>query len=570
MKSLFVFALFLSAWVTIVKGHGKGKGSTKSKSKSAGKGKGKGTSSPTPQPTPKPTTAPKSCSICIDDPDFRWRGESEKTCKWVRNDQTRRESMCSLETSVRIACPLACGECCADDANFTFDNDHGEKWNCAIIAKNQSRLDKWCPEYVIDTTADEGSNVRAKCPQACDFCFDRMRPRNCVDDAEFTFLNDHGKDWNCAMIAKEQFRADKWCCENVWDTTAGEKAIVRTKCPETCNSCIEPPKRICQDDSSFTFLNDHGKEWNCELIAMENLRVDKWCPEHVYDTTAGENTIVRNKCSYTCDDCTNEPTVAPTVTLTELPSITPSIIPTAIPSTIPTTPPTSDPTSEPSSSPPLCQDDPSFAFLNDHGKEWNCAIIATQQFRAAKWCPKHVYDTTAGENTIVKNRCSHTCDLCTNEPTIVPTVTPTVGPTIAPFSKTCFDDSLFTFLNDHGKEWNCAIIAKEQLRADKWCPKHVYDTTAGGNTIVQTNCQATCDVCTTEPTITPTLSPTPCQDDPSFTFLNDHGKEWSCAIIAQEQIRVDKWCDENVYDTTASENSIVETKCPATCNACTP
>jgi len=126
----------------------------------------------TTEPTALPTTREPTVA-CLDDNSFET--DEIKSCKWVRNDETRRQYYCA-HSEVSESCPLACGNCCGDDAKFKFINDHGDECDCAWIAKQQIRIQKFCPRNLKDTTALKFFNVKARCPETCDLCFDPVGP----------------------------------------------------------------------------------------------------------------------------------------------------------------------------------------------------------------------------------------------------------------------------------------------------------------------------------------------------------------------------------------------------------
>jgi len=124
---------------------------------------------PTQFPTSsEPTTFPTSSSptsACLDDPLFT--SSSIKSCKYVRNDEARRQFLCGKYTLVRESCPLACGDCCGDDASFSFFNDFRKEWTCATIAKNPTyRLD-WCERQARDIATAKSFRVKSKCAKTC-------------------------------------------------------------------------------------------------------------------------------------------------------------------------------------------------------------------------------------------------------------------------------------------------------------------------------------------------------------------------------------------------------------------
>jgi len=168
--TLFIFSLliyFAHLEVVIAVSKGKGKGSSSKSTKSTksnctGKGKGKGKGGRN-----NICCDPAPATSCINDDDFRIDDDDDKSCKWVRNQEPRRQRNCKRD-DVHNNCPISCGLCCEDDPTYTFDagESTGERC-CAWIAEHpDSRTDTYCDKYI------SGQMVRNACPKTCGLCKD--------------------------------------------------------------------------------------------------------------------------------------------------------------------------------------------------------------------------------------------------------------------------------------------------------------------------------------------------------------------------------------------------------------
>lgn len=91
----------------------------------------------------------------------------KSTCTWIRWNEQRRQTLCQHENT-RIQCPISCGVCCADDEEYTFNDDFSSrtvsrdcKW---IESSSMKRKEKYCNKH------KNGRMVRDACPKSCNFC----------------------------------------------------------------------------------------------------------------------------------------------------------------------------------------------------------------------------------------------------------------------------------------------------------------------------------------------------------------------------------------------------------------
>lgn len=61
-------------------------------------------------------------NACMDDPDFRFKGDPEKSCSWAAQNYVRE----CINPRVRNACPSTCGECSVTNDHERTKNENGE------------------------------------------------------------------------------------------------------------------------------------------------------------------------------------------------------------------------------------------------------------------------------------------------------------------------------------------------------------------------------------------------------------------------------------------------------------
>ena len=216
---------------------------------------GSPTKAPTPSPTPAPfPTAPKPTpdptSECQNDPNYTYQNSARKTCKWIRNLESRRVFHCN-QPGVNEACPQSCGMCCANDKNFKFNDldGSGRQRGCWYVGQSQERKDAYCLQYL------NGRMVRDGCPVACNRCFSAVGPtpsptpapapptvntsaptsEYCQNDYDWFYSNDK-PEVTCKWVRNREKRRQKYC--GMGDT--------RSKCPQSCGDC-------CKNDLQYNF-----------------------------------------------------------------------------------------------------------------------------------------------------------------------------------------------------------------------------------------------------------------------------------------------------------------------------
>lgn len=88
-------------------------------------------------------------SLCENDSDFRYANRSKLTCRYIRNNEGRRQDLCQ-NAEVRNACKQACGICCEDSPNYVLTTDFGMEQNCEWLSKKFNRKEKYCEKYIND------------------------------------------------------------------------------------------------------------------------------------------------------------------------------------------------------------------------------------------------------------------------------------------------------------------------------------------------------------------------------------------------------------------------------------
>ena len=86
-------------------------------------------------------------SLCENDSSFRYSNRAKFTCKYIRNNEERRQDLCQ-NAEVRNACKQACGSCCEDSFTYVLTTDIGTDQNCEWLSKKSSRKERYCERYI--------------------------------------------------------------------------------------------------------------------------------------------------------------------------------------------------------------------------------------------------------------------------------------------------------------------------------------------------------------------------------------------------------------------------------------
>jgi len=121
-----------------------------------------------------PSQVPSMFLSCTDNPNFYTY--DEKTCIWIGKVQTRQNIYCNNLNIIR-ACPNACGNCCADDINYTFLYETMDR-NCEWLTWRKDDVrEKLCDEKV--STSTDGRLINEGCSQTCNNC--NSPSKKCID-----------------------------------------------------------------------------------------------------------------------------------------------------------------------------------------------------------------------------------------------------------------------------------------------------------------------------------------------------------------------------------------------------
>ena len=146
------------------------------------------TGSPTSTPTRSPTLAEEVSLIiepvCANDQSFGYGGNDKKNCDWILKKTNMGSDICEKKSQgihVDEACPLACGTCCGDDEFFRFDGE--EDKDCGWVREEHLSGSNICKEKYKTKIL-----VKDSCRLACQTC--------CVDDETFRWKDNDEKDCN--------------------------------------------------------------------------------------------------------------------------------------------------------------------------------------------------------------------------------------------------------------------------------------------------------------------------------------------------------------------------------------
>jgi len=123
--------------------------------------------SSTPSISSSPTEGPTIMAECADSVDYVYDRDETHICKWVGDDEDRRQELC-LEADVALNCPLSCGYCCENDAAYRFLVNSGDAKKCKWLNDDQNKQNKWCDEF------SNGQLINDGCPKACGTCFAKV------------------------------------------------------------------------------------------------------------------------------------------------------------------------------------------------------------------------------------------------------------------------------------------------------------------------------------------------------------------------------------------------------------
>ena len=123
-------------------------------------------SSPAPSVAQRITASPTSA--CVDDHNFNIiQGRNNYSCSRIQKDESLRQDLCS-KSSVRDACPLTCGLCCADDITYFFLNKLRERKYCGWVGEHELRKVSYCNKH------KNGRHIRDACGKTCNSCKSRV------------------------------------------------------------------------------------------------------------------------------------------------------------------------------------------------------------------------------------------------------------------------------------------------------------------------------------------------------------------------------------------------------------
>jgi tetratricopeptide (TPR) repeat protein len=124
----------------------------------------------TPPPAESPPTVSPSPTMdllgtCVENHDFQITHDgADYSCKSIRNKEDIRLALCPTP-DVRVACPISCGLCCADDESYMFEtplkNQRGCEW---INNKLETTKKKLCLKHRLDRF------IYDACAKTCHSC----------------------------------------------------------------------------------------------------------------------------------------------------------------------------------------------------------------------------------------------------------------------------------------------------------------------------------------------------------------------------------------------------------------
>lgn len=126
---------------------------------------------------------------CLNNIEYFYKGNREKTCKWIQKKEERRSKLCQ-NLDVHTQCPKSCGVCCKDDSDYVFtihessstrtallkkkENDENAEKDCSWLAtQDESQRNFYCGENNDENYSkwQNGHMIRDACRSTCGLCF---------------------------------------------------------------------------------------------------------------------------------------------------------------------------------------------------------------------------------------------------------------------------------------------------------------------------------------------------------------------------------------------------------------
>jgi len=120
----------------------------------------------------------------------------------------------------------------------------------------------------------------------------------CGNEPGFEYFAE-GDNRSCKWFRFEEERREEYCLIG----------CINSACKHTCGEC-------CVDEPDYTFKRNNGYEGNCEWVAENANRINRYCVQNATQIRNGRS--VRDACPVACDYCFDDITVvdsaAPTPT----------------------------------------------------------------------------------------------------------------------------------------------------------------------------------------------------------------------------------------------------------------
>ena len=146
---------------------------------------------------------------CLNNIAYFYKGNPEKTCKWIQKQEKRRAKLCQ-NLDVHTQCPKSCGVCCEDDSDYVFTIrefsstrttstssnsttllkkvENAEK-DCSWLAtQDESQRDFYCGENNDENYSkwQNGHMIRDACRSTCGLCFSLIQVATEVESTDAT------------------------------------------------------------------------------------------------------------------------------------------------------------------------------------------------------------------------------------------------------------------------------------------------------------------------------------------------------------------------------------------------
>ena len=368
-------------------------------------------------------------SACQNDDTFEYPSATDlnamKNCKQIRNNELRRQNMCTIQ-AVNLACPQSCGVCCDNDDAWQFKLKKSSTMvNCYWLFKNDKKKDARVARYCTKTAEHSlfnynGRTVRDACPETCGLCKSEITAAPTPSPTPVTAVPTLTSAPSASPSSAPSVKPSAQPTRPPSPAPSPFPTLRPTKMPSDQPS-MEPS--MDPSDEPSRLPSDEPSQEPSKLPSDEPSQEPSKLPsDEPSMMPSDEPSVFPSKLP------SDQPSVEPSMDPSQQPSFQPSDQPSQFPSLDPSDEPSHNPTTsiKPSASPssapvgptpvptpvptpaptPACDDSPTFEFLQEYSNsaKYNCAWITqhasptTDNDRKSKYCPQAAINAACCES----------------------------------------------------------------------------------------------------------------------------------------------------------------------------